>query len=869
MNQKITCAISLSLCVLTGSFFLQNEKAIAQIAPDNSLGTESSTVVPNVTINGIPADRIEGGARRGNLLFHSFEDFNVEAGEGAYFLNPAAVNTIFSRVTGANVSNIFGTLGVLGDADLVFLNPAGLLFGSTARLDLRGSFAASTANSVIFPNGESFSALDSAVPSVLAVNTTAPVGLVLEGIGQGPLTNEGLLVAGSEQRLILLGDTVVNRGGLAALGGDIVLSATQDVALIEGSFLNVLGTPGGRISVQAQNIEILNSGLFAGLESFTSTGAQSGNIELDAQESILIAGSTVVNSVRSAGMGDAGDISIKAAELLVTGGSTIAAVTQGRGNAGRVEIDVSGSALFSQSSTVFNSLASSDAVGSVGGITIEAASLILNEGAEFQTSSRGQGNGGNIVIQVRNLVDFSGIDSAEFPSGLFSGVKPTGIGDGGEITIVANALSIADGAQIQSKSEGVGGTGDVNITLREDLFLDGAIQDPTSAAQYLTGIFTTVETNTVQRGGDLSIQADSLTIMNGAELTSNTFGLGDSGNIDIDIREDIVLDGFNSRDGISGIFSAVGRDNAGNVGQGKGGNIGIDTGSISLIDGGSISAGIDGNGESGEIFIAARESISLAEGAGVFVESQGSGTGGNIDIRGRNLFLDRRSILSAETQSSTGGNIDLSVSGILRLGQNSQISTTAGANQAGGDGGNIIFNGGFIFANPQENSDITANAFEGAGGTVDIAAAGVFGIAFREALSPLSDITASSAQGSPGIVTVNAPEVNPTQGIVTLPEEPRSTNIADSCQTVESQDAVAFFNLGRGGTLPSPEGGVSPVISTASWISPQLTSALFPSNSTEALFSTERTTDFSNEPPLSATPAKSTSSPLVVTCHAQ
>jgi large exoprotein involved in heme utilization and adhesion len=88
------------LCLLTGftitcslpfnspAMPLGGGYAIAQIIPDNSLGSESSVVVPNVNINGINSDRIDGGAIRGSNLFHSFQEFNIDNGRGAYFSNP-------------------------------------------------------------------------------------------------------------------------------------------------------------------------------------------------------------------------------------------------------------------------------------------------------------------------------------------------------------------------------------------------------------------------------------------------------------------------------------------------------------------------------------------------------------------------------------------------------------------------------------------------------------------------------------------------------------------------------------------------------------------------------------------------------------
>jgi filamentous hemagglutinin family protein len=91
-------------------------------------------------------------------LFHSFQNFNIIAGHGAYFANPLGIANIFSRVTGSNRSNILGTLGVLGQANLFFLNPNGITFGPKAQLNLNGSFIATTAKSFNWPDGTQFSA---------------------------------------------------------------------------------------------------------------------------------------------------------------------------------------------------------------------------------------------------------------------------------------------------------------------------------------------------------------------------------------------------------------------------------------------------------------------------------------------------------------------------------------------------------------------------------------------------------------------------------------------------------------------------------------------------------------------------------------
>jgi filamentous hemagglutinin family protein len=101
---------------------------LAQVIPDTSLETENSVVSLNVNIKGLPADRIDGGATRGENLFHSFDQFNVGNGQRVYFTSPAGIKNILMRVTGNNLSNILGTLGVDGGANLFLLNPNGIIF---------------------------------------------------------------------------------------------------------------------------------------------------------------------------------------------------------------------------------------------------------------------------------------------------------------------------------------------------------------------------------------------------------------------------------------------------------------------------------------------------------------------------------------------------------------------------------------------------------------------------------------------------------------------------------------------------------------------------------------------------------------------
>lgn len=122
--------------------------AWAQIVPDDTLGDESPVVIPG-EIDGAAAELIEAGAMRESNLFHSFLEFDVGEGQRVYFASPLGIESILSRVTGANPSNIFGTLGVAGAADLFLVNPNGIVFGENATLDIPGSFYGTTA--IAFP----------------------------------------------------------------------------------------------------------------------------------------------------------------------------------------------------------------------------------------------------------------------------------------------------------------------------------------------------------------------------------------------------------------------------------------------------------------------------------------------------------------------------------------------------------------------------------------------------------------------------------------------------------------------------------------------------------------------------------------------
>jgi filamentous hemagglutinin family protein len=205
--------------VITG----RTDPTLAQIVPDQTLGAEQSQVMPDVDVRGGLADRIDGGAIRGVNLFHSFGEFNVGDLQRVYFANPEGIENILGRVTGSNRSDILGTLGVDGGANLFLINPNGIVFGPNAQLDIRGSFVAGTADRFRFPDGSEFRATNPNAPPLVTVNI--PIGLQYGSDAPAALVSEADLEVG--QSLMLSGGSVTSTGKISAPEGQVVIEGVH------------------------------------------------------------------------------------------------------------------------------------------------------------------------------------------------------------------------------------------------------------------------------------------------------------------------------------------------------------------------------------------------------------------------------------------------------------------------------------------------------------------------------------------------------------------------------------------------------------------------------------------------------------------
>ncbi|MEH2360220.1 two-partner secretion domain-containing protein, partial [Nostoc sp.] len=701
--------------VLAYVIFYSDNHALAQITPDGTLGNNSSRITPNVNIKGSVGDRIDGGAIRGANLFHSFQEFNVGELQRVYFANPTGISNILTRVTGSNVSNILGTLGVNGGANLFFLNPNGIIFGNNARLDVAGSFVASTANSFVFGDRLEFSATNPQTPSaLLTVNPSAlffnqlPPGRIENrsiapaGIAPAGFNAFGLRVADGKSLLLVGGNVSMDGGQLNAYGGRVELGGlaapgnvnlifnrdnlslkfplnvtSADISLTNQAGVFVTGAGSGNIAVNARNLEILggsilSTGIGVGLGTPESVA---GDITLNATGEIKIAGSGSIirNFVRLGSKGKGGNITIDSGNFSLGDGAQLAASTYGQGNAGNVTVGAKNAVDLANGDIL--STVEPGGVGKGGNIDINATTLSLTDGTQLVTATRGasatqpagRGDAGNVNVKVTGAVDIAG-EKNPFASAIISSVETGTVGNGGNIFIDSGDFSLRDGAQLVASTFGVGNAGNVTVSAKNAVDLANG------------DILSTVEAGGVGKGGNIDINATTLSLTDSAQLLTATRGAsatqpagrGDAGDVNVKVTGAVDIAGEKNRFA-SAIISNVETGTVGN-----GGNIFIDSGDFSLSDGAQLAASSSGQGNAGNVTVGAKDAVSLAGNSDIFstVEAGSVGKGGNIDINAANLLLtDGAQLLTATSGASDtqpagrgdAGNVNVLVTGAVDI----------------------------------------------------------------------------------------------------------------------------------------------------------------------------------------------------------
>jgi filamentous hemagglutinin family protein len=562
--------------------------------------------------------------------------------------------------------------------------------------------------------------------------------------------------------------------------GNIKITATGDISVDGTAFSSVeegaVGK-GGNIEINTRNLSLING---AQIAAGTTGKGDAGNVKITATDKISFDGinnkdgsrAAALSNVEKGGEGKAGNVEINTRNLSLTNGGSLASSTFGKGDAGNVKITATDDVSFDGFGSSAFSTVEQTGVGKGGNIEINTRNLSFTNGAESTASTKGKGDAGNIKITASGDISFDGFKNDD-SSGVSSNVEQTGVGKGGNIEINTRNLSLTNIGQIQAATVGKGDAGNIKITATGDISVDG-FKD-----SFSSGIFSIVQTGAVGKGGNIEINTRNISLTNNAQLTADTRGQGDAGNVKITATGDISLDGF--KDSFSsGVFSIVGQGAVG-----KGGNIDINTRNLSLTNGAELDSSTRGKGEAG-----------------------------NISLNASTIKLNNGKISSTST-SSTGGDLNITTQDYLLLRNNSKIATNSDSTTKNGNGGNITINSPLIVALPG-NNDISANAFQGSGGKVNITSQGLFGIKFRPKGQDslfTNDITASSTFGQSGTVNISTPGTDPGKDSTVLPNVPTdaSNQIAQACGASRENK---FVVAGRGGI---PSNANDPLTSDVVW----------------------------------------------------
>ncbi|WNZ43683.1 filamentous hemagglutinin N-terminal domain-containing protein [Leptolyngbya boryana CZ1] len=743
------------LCLaILGAVAISEQVCAQAVVPDSTLGT---------VVTGNPNFMITGGTRpnNGSNLFHSFSQFSVPTGGTAFFDNALNVSMIFSRVTGGTVSNIDGMIQANGTASLFLLNPAGILFGNNAQLNIGGSFVGTTANSIQFADGTEFSAVN---PSRLPLLTmSAPIGLQMghnpgaitvqgrgnqlfdiTGFGQASAINSPTgLQAGANQTLALIGGAVTFSGGVASIQG----SGHLEVGSVSRGTVGLQPTPTGWVGDYSA-VQQFND-IHLGQESLLNASGSNGSIQLQGQNIRLTEGSAAL--LQNLGSQPAGGITVNAKGSLIL-----------QGNTSNGEL---GSLIQS------NNLNS----GQVGDILISAAQLFLRDSSRIMSRTRSATAGANININVNGMTEITGFNNNN--PAVYTAVATFSVGSGnaGNIALSTENLKVLDSGAMISVAARDGNTGIIQVNAAKQVEIAG--YNPVAFSESSLSTYT-------QGAGNANravINTARLVITGGASLGSSTAATGSAGNVEVNASESIEIEGQGTAGNAVGTFSRI-YSNAEEVSpeiqtafglppipRGNSGSLTINTPSLRLSNGGAVS-----------------------------VQNDGPGIGGNVQIIANDIQLENQSRITAVAQSGEGGNINLQLRDLLLMRSGSSIAATAGGQ---GDGGNITINTPIIVG--LENSDIVANADQGRGGNIQITTQGIIGLQYRDRLTLENDITASSEFGVNGTVEVNNVGVDPNSGLVEL-----STTLIDSNQQVAAScsgtQGSSFVVTGRGGMPQNP-----------------------------------------------------------------
>ncbi len=518
MKPVVKIFIIISLLTFTGTAGHADGSHPQGIKLDGTVGSAGKLDLPGPDYD----IKAAFGKQSGANLFHSFEQFNLHKGESATFSGPDSVQNIISRVTGGNASWIDGRLASsIPNADLYFLNPAGVMFGANASLDLSGSFHVSTADYLRLGENERFYAMPQA-DELLSVAAPTAFGFLSDH--PGGISAEGSFLSVPIEKTI------------SVIGGDIYL---HDSTWLASS---------GRVN--------LASAASAGEIQLNDTGIEMKGIEKQGEIAITrdadfrkYEEQIVLHDIETSGANGGSSVFIRAGQFELKGGA-VTADTWGDGNGKGISIKVTDDVVLDGAGKDSGGHISSltfDA-GNAGDIAIEAKRLTLDNRAAISSSGGGSGQGGNIAISASDSVRISGDGTNR--SGIYA--QTVGTGSGGKILVDTPDLALDKSGQILAMTGGAGNAGEISLNVnRLTLTEKGAVSVSTAGSGHggninitaedsvnISGSKSGITANAIQSGdgGNITLSASNLTVDDNGKISGSTFGDGDAGEIRLNVN---------------------------------------------------------------------------------------------------------------------------------------------------------------------------------------------------------------------------------------------------------------------------------------------------------------------------------------------
>lgn len=689
-------------------------------------------------------------------------------------LNPSSEFT----ATGLRVPDGKSLLLVGGDINI----DGGGLYAFGGRVELGGLAGAGTVGlnvngsdlSLSFPSGVQLS--DISLTNRAVVNVTAGGG------GSITVNARNLEVLEGSRLLAGIGEDL---GTVGSQAGDITLNATGAITIGQSSGFfssriennvnrNATGN-GGDINIQAESLFMSDRSLLS-TNAYATGQGDAGSIFIRVSDAVNLIDNSYIDSSSTGNVpkvGDGGDIQIQAGSLLMnraglsastyrSGNSRDGTYGYGQGNGGSITVEVEGAVDLIDSS--IDSILGTAVTGKGGDIKIKAKSLSMTDEAILSTRTNGQGDAGDISVQVEDTISLTTSNINSFVN--FYGENYRAVGNGGDIKIKAGSLFMLADAYISASTLGQGNAGDISVQVEDAVSLSN-----TSVIN--SSVNSTAEGN----GGNIQVETRSLSLTGDAVITNNTRGRGNAGNIQVKASDSVNISGLvpgEASSSYSGLFT-----DSNKTATGQGGDISITTDALRISDRASLNARTDSAFRGGNITVDAN-TVEVTNGGKLVTTAFGSGEAGNINVNSTSMTISgsdptntsrfaRRRVVSAEDGPASGlfarteaagaaGDLKISTEQLI-VQDGAQITTsTAGA----GSGGSLEVNApqGFVQLTGSDSglfarSDATGNA-----GSLTIT---------TEQLHVLdgAEVTVSSELGQAGNLIANADSILLDKGKIT------------------------------------------------------------------------------------------------------